>query len=76
MVINIQTNLWRDTKSGAYGGIYDLAYELTCSCNMSELNRYIASEMSALEKSKDKEQKTGPPKQEPEPDKPKRKMGL
>ena len=29
MVINIETNLWRDTKSGAYGGIYDLAYELT-----------------------------------------------
>lgn len=25
MVINIETNLWRDTKSGAYGGIYDLA---------------------------------------------------
>lgn len=76
MVINIETNLWRDTKSGAYGGIYDLAYELTGSCNMSELNRYIASEMSALEKSKDKEQKTEPPKQEPEPDKPKRKMRL
>lgn len=76
MVINTETNLWRDTKSGAYGSIYDLAYELTGSCNMSELNRYIASEMSALEKSKDKEQKTEPPKQEPEPDKPKRKMRL
>lgn len=76
MVINIETNLWRDTKSGAYGGIYDLAYELTGSCNMSELNRYIASEMSALEKSKDKEQKTEPPKQEQEPDKPKRRMRL
>lgn len=76
MVINIETNLWRDTKSGAYGGIYDLAYELTGSCNMSELNRYIASEMSALEKSKDKEQKIEPPKQEQEPDKPKRRMRL
>ena len=74
MVINTETNLWRDTKSGAYGGIYDLAYELTGSCNMSELNRYIASEMSALEKSKEKEQKVEPPKQEP--DKPKRKMRL
>lgn len=42
MVINTETNLWRDTKSGTYGGIYDLAYELTGSCNMSELNRYIA----------------------------------
>ena len=76
MVINTETNLWRDTKSGAYGGIYDLAYELTGSCNMSELNRYIASEMSALEKSKAKEQKVEPPKQEQEPDKPKRKMRL
>lgn len=74
MVINTETNLWRDTKSGAYGGIYDLAYELTGSCNMSELNRYIASEMSALEKSKEKEQKVESPKQEP--DKPKRKMRL
>ena len=76
MVVNIDTNQWRDTKSGAYGGIYDLAYELTGSCNMSELNRYIASEMSALEKSKEKEQKVEPPKQEQEPDKPKRKMRL
>lgn len=74
MVINIETNLWSDTKSGAYGGIYDLAYELTGSCNMSELNRYIASEMSALDKTKDKEQKIEPPKQEP--DKPKRRMRL
>ena len=76
MVINTETNLWRDSKSGAYGGIYDLAYELTGSCNMSELNRYIASEMSALEKSKGNEQKVEPPKQEQEPDKPKRKMRL
>jgi len=72
MVINIETNLWRDTKSGAYGGIYDLAYELTGSCNMSELNHYIAGQMSGIEKS----QKVAPPKQEPEPDKPKRKMRL
>lgn len=50
MVVNIDTNLWRDTKSGAYGGIYDLAYELTGSCNRSELNMYIASEMSSLQK--------------------------
>lgn len=76
MVINTETNLWRDTKSGAYGGIYDLAYELTGSCNMSELNRYIASEISVLEKSKGQEQKAEPPKQEPEPDKPKLKMRL
>lgn len=76
MVINTETNLWRDTKSGAYGGIYDLAYELTGSCNMSELNRYISSEMSVLEKSKDKEQNTEPDKQKQEPDKPQRKMRL
>lgn len=72
MVINTETNLWRDTKSGAYGGIYDLAYELTGSCNMSELNRYIAGQMSGLDKS----QKAEPPKLEPDPDKPKRRMRL
>lgn len=76
MVINTETNLWRDTKSGASGGIYDLAYELTGSCNMSELNLYIAGQMSALERVKEKEQKAEPPKQEQEPDKPKRKMRL
>ena len=70
MVINTETNLWRDTKSWAYGGIYDLAYELTGSCNMSELNRYIAGQMQGLEKS----QKIEPRKQEP--DKPKRRMRL
>ena len=76
MVINIETNQWRDTKSGAYGGIYDLAYELTGSCNMSELNRYIAGEMSGYEKRNEiHERKPDPPKQENE-DRPKRKMRL
>lgn len=70
MVINTETNLWRDTKSGAYGGIYDLAYELTGSCNMAELNRYIAGQMQELEKSK--AEKVELPKQESP--KPKRKM--
>ena len=70
MVINTETNLWRDTKSGAYDGIYDLAYELTGSCNMSELNHYITGQMSGMEKS----QKVEPPKQEQE--KPKRRMRL
>lgn len=74
MVINTETNLWRDTKSGAYGSIYDLAYELTGSCNMLELNQYIAGQMQGFEKSTEKEQKVEPPK--PEPDKPKRKMRL
>ncbi len=41
MVINTETNLWRIPSPVAYGGIYDLAYELTGSCNMSELNLYI-----------------------------------
>lgn len=72
MVINTETNLWRDTKSGAYGSIYDLAYELTGSCNMSELNQYIAGQMSGMEKS----QKVEPSKQEQEPDKSKRRMRL
>lgn len=76
MVINTETNLWRDTKFGAYGSIYDLAYELTGSCNMSGLNRYIAGQMSGMEKSRDMEQKAEPSKQEQEPDKPKRKMRL
>lgn len=68
MVVNIDTNQWRDTKSGAYGGIYDLAYELTGSCNMSELNRYIAAQMSAIRKVEVR--------QEPEISKPKRRMRL
>lgn len=72
MIINIETNQWRDTKSGAYGGIYDLAYELTGSCNMSELNRYIAGEMKNIETHKDV--KIEPQKTEHE--QPKRKMRL
>jgi hypothetical protein len=48
LVINPYTNLWRDTKSGAYGGIYDLAYEMTGSCNMSELKGYIVDKMCDL----------------------------
>lgn len=53
MVINIQTNLWRDIKSGVNGGIYDLAYELTGCANKSELNRYIAGEMNAYRESQE-----------------------
>ena len=75
MVVNIETNQWRDTKSGAYGGIYDLAYELTGSCNMSELNRYIAGEMKSYEKVKNKSENPAPPKQKEE-EKPKRRMRL
>ena len=66
MVVNVETNLWRDTESGAYGGIYDLAYELTGSCNRSELNMYIASEMSALQKASLRH-KPEPPKESVKP---------
>ena len=70
MVINTRTNLWRDTKSGASGGIYDLAYEITGCANKSELNRYIAGEMNTYQQ---KQLKT---EVKPEPTKTKRKMRL
>lgn len=71
MVINTRTNLWRDTKSGANGGIYDLAYELTGSANKSELNRYIAGEMNAYQK-----RQTQKSEEKPDSPEPKRKMRL
>lgn len=70
MVVNTRTNLWRNTKTGANGGIYDLAYELTGCANKSELNRYIAGEMNAFQKKQMKAEV------KPEPPKPKRKMRL
>ena len=73
MVINTETNLWRDTKSGSYGGIYDLAYELTGSCNMRELNLYIAAQMSNIEKVSIRQMPKEPPKEDTNP---KRKMRL
>ena len=76
MVINIETNQWRDTKSGAYGGIYDLAYELTGSCNMSELNRYIAGEMSGYEKRNEIQQRKPDPLKQENEDRLKRRMRL
>ena len=79
MVVNTETNLWRDTKSGAYGSIYDLAYELTGSCNMSELNYYIAGEMGAFDKPQQNTElkQTTEQKQESEkPPQPKRRMRL
>lgn len=63
MVINTRTNLWRDTKSGANGGIYDLACELTGNSNKSELYRCIAGEMNAFQK-----RKTPKPEGKPKPD--------
>lgn len=73
MVINTETNLWRDTKSGAYGGIYDLAYELTGSCNMRELNMYIAGQMGEFNKRETVQGQT-PKVEHPKPEKLKRKM--
>lgn len=46
LVINVETNQWRDIETGSYGSIYDLAYELTDSCNMIYLNQYILGQMS------------------------------
>lgn len=66
MVINVETNLWRDTESGAYGGIYDLAYEIIGTCNRSELNMYIATEMSRYQKISMRE--------DPKPSKPKMRL--
>lgn len=69
MVINTETNLWRDTESGAYGGIYDLVYEITGSTNRSEMNMYIATEMSNIQKVSLRHEQ-----EQPQP--PKRKMRL
>lgn len=68
MIVNTETNTWRDTKTGSYGGIYDLAFEMTGCCNMSALNQYIASEMSAIRKIDIRH--------EPEPQRPQRKFRL
>lgn len=72
MLVDTSTNQWRDTKSGAYGGIYDLAYELTGSCNMSELNLYIAGQMGEFDKKRVKD--TTPKAEKAEAPKPRRKM--
>lgn len=47
MVVDTEKNGWYDREQPEqyYGGIYDLAYELTGSCNRSELNLYIATQM-------------------------------
>lgn len=75
MLVDTSTNRWRDTKSGAYGGIYDLAYELTGSCNMSELNLYINGQMQGFKKESRAAKMPNSPKVErPESPKPKRKM--
>jgi len=74
MVINIRTNLWRDTKSDAHGGIYVLAHELTGCSNVTELNRYIIGEMSAYKRREEKKQEIKPEPPTVETNQPKRKM--
>lgn len=50
IVVDTAANGWYDTKQPdkLYGGIYDLAYEITGSANKSELNLFIASEMKKV----------------------------
>lgn len=75
LLVDTSTNQWRDTKSGAYGGIYDLAYEMTGSCNMSELNRYIAGQIQGINKDCKLIKMPDSPKTEKvDPPKPRRKM--
>ena len=50
IVVDTEKNGWYDNQEPekCYGGIYDLAYEITGSCNRSELNLFIASEMKKI----------------------------
>lgn len=50
IVVDTDANGWYDTAQPdkLYGGIYDLAYEITGSANKSELNLFIASEMKKV----------------------------
>ena len=50
IVVDTDANGWYDTAQPEklYGGIYDLAYEITGSANRSELNLFIASEMKKV----------------------------
>lgn len=50
IVVDTEKNGWYDSQEPekCYGGIYDLAYEITGSCNRSELNLFIASEMKKI----------------------------
>lgn len=50
IVVDTAANGWYDTAQPdkLYGGIYDLAYEITGSANKSELNLFIASEMKKV----------------------------
>lgn len=50
IVIDTKRNCWFDSKepTKCYGGVYDLAYEIIGTCNKSDLNLFIASEMKKI----------------------------
>ncbi len=50
IIVDTETNRWYDTNEPEkrYGGIYDLAWELTHSANPYELNLYIATQMKRI----------------------------
>ncbi len=50
MEIDIERNRWNDPINKVYGNIYDLAYELTGTCNRSDLNYFVATQMSTIQK--------------------------
>ncbi len=78
MVIDTESNQWYDTESGAGGNIYNLVCEITHSCKVSELNRFIAAQMGVYDRSLVRQVKTEQRQETPnqEPDKPKRRMRL
>ena len=49
LLVNVKTNTWCDIRTGAYGDIYDLAHEITGSCNIRELNRFIAGDIPVIQ---------------------------
>lgn len=83
-IVDTLNNQWSTPNGEAYGGIYDLAYEMTGSCDRSELNMFIAGEMSKVQEVKMYDVTVGIQKQKPvtpkpeapkaEPPKPKRRM--
>ena len=50
IIVDTGINCWYDMEKPdkTYGGIYDLAHEITGSANRSELNLFIASEMKKV----------------------------
>lgn len=50
IIVDTGINCWYDKEKPdkTYGGIYDLAHEITGSANRSELNLFIASEMKKV----------------------------